>query len=156
VRVKVDLQKSIRGYYVKQWKIGSRPFRAGGVTDRFLKAKLLRGGEHAALLQLSIWKNAEELATSIRLGEVDVVPVGKPRYYSGGDVRDAFLVRIEFQYPLPMGARGYRRCQGGWDDATLTETGCKRTATGRFRVVSPQTLKRRTVYLCPSCGARES
>ena len=147
-----DVKRSILGLAVVRTKIGGRNWATGRVEDPYLKTKLLLGGEHGCV-NLVRWKTLDELCEAVAHNEVELVRVRRKFYWDGGDPRDALIVRVAFQYPLP--ARGeQRKCSGGWNDKTFTETGCQRPAIGRFVSTDPQTLKKRHVWLCGRCTER--
>jgi hypothetical protein len=141
---------------VVRWKIGQRTWQTGPVEDRFLRAKLL----HPVRMlpeNRARWSDWKALVAAVRRGEVQGVPVARRTGYwssnlgyHAADIRDAAILRVSFEYPLP--ARGEPRpCAGAWSKRTLTRTGCENVAIGRFYRVGAD-LKRHKVWLCADCG----
>jgi hypothetical protein len=152
LRARLDLQRGISGYAVIRWQIGQRRWQQGWLEDPYLKARVLRGGEHACM-NTCRWSK-EDLMNEVRWGAITLVPVGKKGYWAGprsGDPRNSMRLRIEVPYyrsePKPLEPR---KCEGTWNNKTFTETGCGRPAVGRFRVKSGP---RKLMWLCPTCAA---
>jgi hypothetical protein len=144
---------------ILRYKIGQRTWHEGPIPgrERFLIEKLLKPGS-SPVIDEARWRDFKELAASARRGEVVPVPVRRPYrgpavlvYWHGKmPLTQASVVRIEFEYPLP--ARGEaRRCQGEWNERTLTATGCENIAAGRFERKGKD-LRAHHVWLCARCS----
>jgi hypothetical protein len=136
-----------------RYKIGWRTWHEGLIPgrERFLVEKLLRPGSDPVLNETR-WRNFKDLAAAARHGEVVLVPVRArtDAYWRGGPLTKVSVVRIEFEHPLP--ARGeVRRCEGEWNERTLTATGCENIAAGRFKRKG-RDLRTHRVWLCTRCS----
>lgn len=153
MRARLDLQRSIRGLFVKRWQIGQRKWQTGRLEDPYLKARVLKGGEHASV-QFCRWaKIADLLDDEVRHGAIKILPVNKKGYWCHGDPLNAMIIRIEVPHmrapALPV---DHRTCEATWSRRTFTETGCGRPAVGRFRIGGRGT-RRRLAWLCAQCAA---
>jgi len=136
LKARVDVHKTVHGWEVFRWQVGSRPWQEGNPTDAFISEATRPG--------FKLFSRATRL-----------IPVDKPGYWNaddGPDLSEALRARVELTYPLPLrGAE--QRCQAKWNDRTNTLTGCERPAVGRF-VVKDSSLRRRRIRLCVQCGGK--
>ena len=155
MRARIDVKRSIGGLWVNGWRVGERQWvRGKRLEDAYLKARLLMGGQSAGV-NLACWKTVDDLLREVSSGAVKLLPVGRKGYWNHhtGDPRNALYLRIEIEYPRPTLPLESHPCQGTWNASTWRETGCKRPAVGRFRILDPQTNRHRLWWLCAQCGA---
>jgi hypothetical protein len=153
LKARLDLQRTITGLVVTGWKIGQRRWQHGRLEDRYLKARVLLGGQHACINRTR-WGDTSNLLDEVRRNAVRIIPVNKKGYWWNGDPLNALKIRVELPYfqrsadqePTPP------KCEGTWNRKTFRETGCGKPAVGRFRVAGVRP-GRKLIWLCALCAA---